>query len=94
MVKEVKERVELIVSVQGSRRISQQNLDFLYEKYELDPEARQQVQDFCAERGITIFDEEGAGALGDSVAAVEAAEVNAAKPAPTKKGLLARLFGR
>lgn len=81
---EVMERVELIVSVQGSRRISSESLQFLYDKYELPEEERQAVLAFCRERGIAVFDE---------LTPEEKAPAPKAAPAP-KKSFFARLLGR
>lgn len=84
---EVIERVDLIVSVQGSRRISLENLQFLFNKYDLSETDREAVLEHCRTAGITVFEE-------------LTPEEREPKTSPTpevpapKKSLFARLFGR
>lgn len=82
---EVIERIDLIVSVQGSRRISLENLIFLFDKYELKEEERQQVMEHCRQEHITVYEELPASER----------EPKAEKPAelPKKKSFFSRLFG-
>ncbi|MDO4617193.1 MAG: hypothetical protein Q4B03_07025 [Lachnospiraceae bacterium] len=57
MLEEVLSRVDLIIAVEGSRRISSENLQFLFDKYELSQEDRETVLKSCKAKGIVIFQE-------------------------------------
>ena len=92
MVEEVLQRIDLIVMVGGSRRISNENLTFLFDKYELSEEEREEVIASCKEKRITIFDETPASAR-VTVKKEEEAPVKEETPAP-KKGLFGKLFGK
>ena len=97
MVQEVIDRVELVISVQGGRRISMENLEFMFEKYELTDEQRQQVLDYCEKRQIKVYRESSIPAdFSASRNKVEKSDekVQEAPVKKEKKSFFGRLFGR
>lgn len=93
MLQEVLSRIDLIISVQGSRKISKENLEFMFEKYELSDEECEQVFNYCREKRIDIFEDSLIpGNNVEEETQVEKQEEKA--PEPKKKGFLARLFGK
>jgi len=86
MIDEVKQRIEIIISVQGTRELSQENLVFLFDKYTLSPEERDELLQYCRERQIRLYSEL------DSDETVPAAPEEAERT--QKRGFFARLFGR
>lgn len=103
MLSEVLSRVDLIIAVEGSRKISKENLDFLFEKYELSQEDREKVNQYCRDKGILIFSESSAPKLEspavkkESSADSEGISEKLSKgeeQEPKKKGFFAKLFGK
>ncbi|MCQ2510236.1 MAG: hypothetical protein MJ116_07195 [Lachnospiraceae bacterium] len=107
MLNEVLSRIDLIVSCQGSRKISRENLEFMFEKYELSQEDREKVLESCKEKHIVVFRESkdsdlpvrtvDRGEAKENSAEQQAASgsddsANAEKPA--KKGFFKKLFGK
>lgn len=95
---EVLDRVRLIIAVEGSRRISQENMEFLFEKYDLPEEERQQVLEECKKMGVTLFRESAQVTVKPEETKEEAAEDAPSKKTETaqpkkKKGFFSRLFG-
>lgn len=91
MLEEVLSRIELIIACEGSRKISQENLEFLFEKYQLSEEDREKALKSCEEKRIAIFRE---STDADKAKVIEEAPQESEEKKPEKKGLFARLFGR
>ncbi len=99
MINEVLSRVDLIISVEGSRRISRENLQFLFDKYELSEEDREKVLDTCKEKGILIFQEsnEPTKSYADEIETETSENAGSEKEEgqeKKKQGFFARLFRR
>ncbi len=96
MLEEVLSRIDLIIAVEGRRRISRENLTFLFNKYELSEEERSQVLQCCRDRQIELFDESTAvPAAGSEEQQEQENSVRKLEAEPAgKKGFFARLFGR
>lgn len=104
MLNEVLSRIDLIISCQGSRKISRENLEFLFEKYELSQEDREKVLESCKEKQIVIFRESKDSDLPvKTVSRGESSENSTQQPAsddtanaekPVKKGFFRKLFGK
>lgn len=102
MLNEVLSRIDLIVSCQGSRKISRENLEFMFEKYELSQEDREKVLESCKEKHIVVFRESkdsdlpvrtvDRGEAKEHAASGSDDSANAEKPA--KKGFFKKLFGK
>lgn len=94
MLEEVLSRVNLIISVEGSRRISRENLDFMFEKYQLSKEDQEKVLTYCQEQRIQIFQDSLIPAKSaENETPVEPVEKKEAPVKKEKKGFFARLFG-
>lgn len=91
MLEEVLSRIELIIACEGSRKISQENLEFLFDKYQLSEEERETVLGSCKEKRIAIFRE---STDADKAKVIEEAQQVKGEKKPEKKGFFSRLFGR
>lgn len=107
MLKEVISRVNLIIAVEGSRKISRENLEFMFAKYQLSEEDKEAVLTYCKENRITVFQESSVPIntrpnVQESREDEESAKTGPATKAksdsnaqPAKKGgFFARLFGK
>lgn len=100
MLEEVISRVNLIIAVEGSRKISKENLEFMFAKYQLSDEDKEAVLAYCKDNRIAVFQESSAplNMAGTNAEEAETAEEatqmdTSASAQPAKKGgFFARLF--
>lgn len=93
MMNEVINRIDLIIAVAGSRRISRENLQFLFDKYELSEEEREKVLKHCEEKQIALFDESSVSSEQPEEQTEDSSDPKQEPEQPEGKGFFAKLFG-